>query len=67
MEVVWVGPAALLIKETDRAARIGNVVLFDDDASRGVVVRKLGREGEEGEDGWIDHVSPLAAIKMQRF
>ncbi len=56
-----------MIKETDRAARIGNVVLFDDDASRGVVVRKLGREGEEGEDGWIDHVSPLAAIKMQRF
>ena len=66
MEVVWVGPSALLIKETDRAARVGNVVLFEDDALRGTVVRTLGRDGEEGEDGWIDHVSVFVLIWMQR-
>lgn len=58
MEVAWVGNDSLLIKEVDRAARVGNVVLFQDGDSTGTVVRTLGKDGEEGDDGWIDHVGP---------
>jgi dipeptidyl aminopeptidase len=57
MEVGWVADDALILKEVDRAARIGSVVLFRNNESVGKVVRKLGKEGEEGDDGWIDHVS----------
>lgn len=56
-EVNWVSDNGLLIKEVDRAARVGNVVLFKVGERDGTVVRKLGKEGEEGDDGWIDHVS----------
>jgi len=60
-EVAWVGNATLLIKEVNRNADDGNVILFNLDATRsksyGRVVRKLGRAGEEGDDGWIDAVS----------
>lgn len=59
-EVAWVGNATLLIKEVNRNADDGNVILFNLDATRsksyGRVVRKLGRAGEEGDDGWIDAV-----------
>ena len=57
IEVTWVSNDGLLIKEVDRAARNGKVVLFQGGANQGVVVRRLGKEGEEGDDGWIDHVS----------
>jgi len=57
MEVGWVADDALIVKEVDRAARIGSVVLFTNSESVGKVVRKLGKDGEEGDDGWIDHVS----------
>ena len=53
-EVAWVGPNTLLVKEVDRASKVGNVVLFQNGTSRGRVVRKLGKEGEQGDDGWID-------------
>jgi dipeptidyl aminopeptidase len=56
-EVAWVGDDALLVKETDRAARRGSVVVFQG-SEKGKVVRKLGSEGEEGDDGWIDAVCP---------
>jgi dipeptidyl aminopeptidase len=56
MEVGWVADDALIVKEVDRAARIGSVVLFTNSESVGKVVRKLGKDGEEGDDGWIDHV-----------
>lgn len=55
-EVSWVADDALLVKETDRAARVGHVILFRDGESEGVVVRRLGKDGEEGDDGWIEHV-----------
>ncbi|KAF8075245.1 dipeptidyl aminopeptidase [Lyophyllum atratum] len=60
-QVKWVGDAALILKEVNRNADDGNVVLFNlDDAeerarSRGKVVRKLGKKGEQGDNGWIDH------------
>lgn len=57
MEVGWVADHALIVKEVDRAARVGSVVLFTNNQSEGKVVRKLGKDGEEGDDGWIDHVS----------
>jgi hypothetical protein len=56
MEVGWVADDALIVKEVDRAARIGSVVLFTNSESVGKVVRKLGKDGEEGDNGWIDHV-----------
>lgn len=60
IEVAWVSDNSLLIKEVDRAARVGNVVLFQNGETSGTIVRKLGKEGEEGDDGWIDHVSPCS-------
>ena len=55
-EVSWLGPQDLLVKEVDRSAKKGNVVLFTGGQARGSVVRMLGKDGEEGDDGWIDHV-----------
>lgn len=56
LEVAWVGDDDLLVKEVDRAARRGSVVIFESGKNEGVVTRILGQEGEEGDDGWIDHV-----------
>jgi dipeptidyl aminopeptidase B len=61
-EVTWVGISSLMLKEVNRNADNGSVVLFDLNAvdiqsrARGKVVRKLGKHGEEGDDGWIDKV-----------
>jgi dipeptidyl aminopeptidase B len=58
-EVAWVGAEALLIKEVNRNADNGRVVYFDLDSSKAVkgkIVRKLGKAGEEGDDGWIESV-----------
>lgn len=60
-EVGWVGDSALMVKEIDRAARRGSVVVFQDGEGRGRIVRRLGKNGEEGDDGWIDHVSGLVS------
>jgi dipeptidyl aminopeptidase len=65
MEVGWVADDALIVKEVDRAARIGSVVLFTNSESVGKVVRKLGKDGEEGDDGWIDHVSYSIPLKRR--
>ncbi|KAJ2927846.1 hypothetical protein H1R20_g9258, partial [Candolleomyces eurysporus] len=60
-EVAWVGNSTLILKEVNRNSDDGNVVLFDLEAttarqrSTGRVVRKLGKKGEQGDDGWIDH------------
>jgi len=60
MDIAWVGNNSLILKEVNRNADVGNVVLFDLDGPRssgrnvGQVVRKLGRDGEQGDDGWID-------------
>jgi dipeptidyl aminopeptidase len=64
-EVGWGGVSALMIKEIDRAARRGSAVVFQDGEARGRIVRKLGKNGEEGDDGWIDHVSEFS--ETQRF
>ncbi|THH29289.1 hypothetical protein EUX98_g4902 [Antrodiella citrinella] len=56
-EVAWVGNTTLLVKEVTRAAHNGSVVLFDLQTGAtniGTVVRKLGKLGEQGDDGWID-------------
>ncbi|KAL7423958.1 Dipeptidyl peptidase 4 [Cryptotrichosporon argae] len=55
VEVGWVADDGLLVKEIDRAARVGHVVVFEGGKAEGTVVRKLGAGGEEGDDGWIDH------------
>lgn len=62
IEVVWLGNGgtSLLLKEVNRNADAGRAVLFDLpdtsllDARTGRVVRTLGKDGEEADDGWID-------------
>ena len=69
MEVTWIGNSSLMVKEVNRNADNGSVILFDLDAvniqsrARGMVVRKLGKHGEEGDDGWIDVVCDLFFIE----
>ncbi|WWC64025.1 uncharacterized protein I303_106631 [Kwoniella dejecticola CBS 10117] len=63
VEVGWVADDGLLVKEIDRAARKGNVVLFQDGKSQGDIVRILGKDGEEGDDGWIDHGQNVIPVK----
>ncbi|KAF8585399.1 dipeptidyl aminopeptidase [Ramaria rubella] len=59
-EIAWVANSTLLVKEVSRAADMGNVVicnLAQQEAgllASGTVVRKLGKSGEQGDDGWID-------------
>lgn len=64
VEVAWVGDDALIAKEIDRPARVGQVVLFENGSDEGKVVRKLGKDGEEGDDGWIDHGQNTIAIQQ---
>ncbi|WWC73095.1 uncharacterized protein I206_107060 [Kwoniella pini CBS 10737] len=63
VEVGWVADDGLLVKEIDRAARKGNVVLFQTGKSQGDIVRILGKDGEEGDDGWIDHGQNVIPVK----
>ncbi len=65
-EIAWVSPNALLIKEVTRAAEDGSIVYFDlgkQPANIGKIVRKLGKEGEQGDEGWIDAVGPCLYTK----
>lgn len=61
-EVAWVGNNSLILKEVNRNADDGHVVLFDLSEgnlaarTQGKAVRKLGKNGEQGDDGWIEHV-----------
>jgi dipeptidyl aminopeptidase B len=69
-DVVWLSDGALFLKEVNRNADAGSAVLFDVSdtsllaARTGRVVRKLGMDGEEGDEGWIESehtVYPLPA------
>ncbi|KAF9814328.1 hypothetical protein IEO21_05171 [Rhodonia placenta] len=66
-EVAWVGNATLLVREVNRAGNNGTVAVFDltrAGTGRGRVVRRLGKDGEQGDDGWIDadqKVYPISA------
>ncbi|KAG6870802.1 hypothetical protein C0992_012414, partial [Termitomyces sp. T32_za158] len=64
LEVAWVGNSSLIVKEVNRNANDGNVVLFDNSTSwsQGKVVRKLGKEGEEGDSGWIDNDQTICPL-----
>jgi dipeptidyl aminopeptidase B len=67
-QVVWLSKSELLIKEVNRGANEGQVLLFDISQIKtnelyggpdaiGKVVRRLGKDGEQGDDGWIDQVA----------
>ena len=70
MEVAWVGNSSLMLKEVNRNADNGSVVLFAlndinvQARARGKVVRKLGKHGEEGDDGWIDYVCDFLLVAI---
>ncbi|KAJ7230529.1 dipeptidyl aminopeptidase [Mycena pura] len=71
-EIKWVSDDMLILKEVNRNADDGSVVLFDKlakssalslaERERGIVVRKLGKDGEEGDDGWIDNFQNIYAL-----
>ena len=67
-EVAWVGGDALLVKEVTHAAEDGHVVYFDlahESGRVGKPVRKLGKDGEHGDDRWIDavrHCAPFCIV-----
>ncbi|KAJ7272564.1 dipeptidyl aminopeptidase [Mycena haematopus] len=64
-EIKWVSDDMLILKELNRVADNGSVVLFENlaksstlslaERERGTVVRKLGKNGEEADDGWVDN------------
>ncbi|KAG9042892.1 hypothetical protein FS837_010276 [Tulasnella sp. UAMH 9824] len=69
-EVTWVSKQSLIIKEVNRSASDGSVVLFDLMSTtyvggRGRAVRKLGKDGEQGDDGWIDAEQTIYPIPAQ--
>ncbi|KZT59115.1 dipeptidyl aminopeptidase [Calocera cornea HHB12733] len=71
-EVVWVGNTSLLIKEVNRAADEGSVMLFDvSSGMAGTVVRTLGGDGGEWNDGgWIDaeqRILPLSTHGLEGY
>lgn len=58
-EVAWVGNMTLLVKEVNRAATNGSIIIFNLEqgaANIGQTTRKLGKDGEQGDDGWIEPV-----------
>ncbi|KAK7685763.1 hypothetical protein QCA50_011109 [Cerrena zonata] len=64
-EVAWVGDAALLVKEVNRAADNGSVILFDlhqGASNHGEVIRILGKNGEQGDEGWIDSAQNILPL-----
>ena len=72
MDVVWLANDSLLLKEVNRNADAGRVVLFDFSdtsllgAGMGRVVRMLGRDGEEADEGWIESQHSVYALP-ERF
>lgn len=71
-ELAWVDNSTLVLKEVTRPADHGNVVLFDlgvvtsGETVTGQVVRKLGIDGEEGDEGWINEVGKILADACTR-
>ncbi|KAJ7708699.1 dipeptidyl aminopeptidase [Mycena rosella] len=71
-EIKWVSDDMLVLKEVNRNADNGSVVLFEKlamattltlaERARGTVVRKLGKDGEEGDEGWIDNFQNIYAL-----
>ncbi|KAI5995630.1 dipeptidyl aminopeptidase [Pisolithus albus] len=60
-QVTWVDDSSLIVKEVNRAADNGSVIFFSLDklipeqgTASGVVVRRLGVNGEEADEGWIE-------------
>lgn len=64
-EVGWVGNDTLLVKEVDRPSRNGHVAVFAGGKSVGEVTRKLGKGGEQGDDGWIDHGQNIVKLETR--
>ncbi|KAL1739557.1 dipeptidyl peptidase IV N-terminal region-domain-containing protein, partial [Schizophyllum fasciatum] len=60
-EVAWVGDDSLILKEVNRNADEGRVVFIDfsEGAPEGIVVRSLGKDGEEGDEGWIEQAQSV--------
>ncbi|KAJ7849979.1 dipeptidyl aminopeptidase [Mycena olivaceomarginata] len=70
-EIKWVSDDMLILKELNRVADNGSVVLFENlakptlslaEREKGTVVRKLGKNGEEGDDGWVDNFQNIYAL-----
>ncbi|KAJ3513436.1 hypothetical protein NMY22_g15040 [Coprinellus aureogranulatus] len=67
-DVTWVANSSLIVKELNRNGNDGNVVYFELDASdrqrtTGKVVRKLGKNGEHGDDGWVENEQTIFPLR----
>ncbi|TRM58208.1 dipeptidyl peptidase IV N-terminal region-domain-containing protein [Schizophyllum amplum] len=67
MEVAWVAEENLIVKEVNRNADEGHVVWVDlsEGTPEGFVVRTLGKEGEEGDEGWIEQAQSVFPIPKE--
>ncbi|KAI0091440.1 dipeptidyl aminopeptidase [Irpex rosettiformis] len=64
-EVAWVANSTVLLKEVNRAGNNGSIVLFDLDqgvVNIGRTTRKLGKDGEQGDNGWIDSSQSITPL-----
>ena len=67
-EVAWVGNMTLLVKEVNLAATNGSVILFNLEIGAvnvGQRTRLLGKNGEQGDDGWIESVGRHSRIERR--
>ncbi|KAF9037893.1 dipeptidyl aminopeptidase [Hymenopellis radicata] len=67
MEVTWVADQQLMLKELNRNADDGHVVLFDLTTGKkeGVTVRKLGKDGEEADEGWVEPTQSIYPLPKE--
>ncbi|KAI0339697.1 dipeptidyl aminopeptidase [Trametopsis cervina] len=64
-EVAWVANTTLLIKELNRAGTNGSIVQFNlaqGAVNVGQTTRTLGKNGEQGDDGWIDAFQSITPL-----
>lgn len=64
-EVGWVGNDSLIVKEVDRPSRHGQMAVFTGGKSVGDITRTFGKDGEQGDDGWIDQAQNVVALSSR--
>ncbi|KAH9913079.1 dipeptidyl aminopeptidase [Epithele typhae] len=64
-EIAWVDDEGLIIREVTRNGDDGAVISFDMSTHtwfQGTTVRRLGKNGEQGDDGWIEAIQEITPL-----